>query len=503
MGVCNEQGGTLEPETGHMMMKDRKGGSPRSRRTPLSHRRQLSKRKDMMFVVGGWTQEDPSCLVEQFCPEYNEWRLQHAMVNNRGKVAVGTLDGMIYTVGGEDHIRCYSSVESWLCAHFPQTATPYLSCSQLTRYNPDTDSWSTDCSTLEQPRSGVCLVEMDDTCTPLEDTMASLLLILYDPRMNTWSKQAAMLGRRSGGVAAVLQGQLYVMGGNDGVMALNSVGGWTQEDPSCLVEQFCPEYNEWRAAARMVNNRGKVAVGTLDGMIYTVGGEDHIRCYSSVESWLCAHFPQTATPYLSCSQLTRYNPDTDSWSIDVAPLSSPRSGVCLVEMDGYLYAIGGHDGIAAINTVERYDPRMNTWSKQAAMLGRRSGGVAAVLQGQLYVMGGNDGVMALNSVERYNPVDGTWSICAHMLSPRENAGCTVYLGHIYVSGGRDELNLELCGVERFDPDNMRWTPVKRMRSKRDNMSLVVFNGALTAVGGSDGVTNLKTIEVYCHVTNTW
>lgn len=31
-----------------------------------------------------------------------------------------------------------------------------------------------------------------------------------------------MLGRRSGGVAAVLQGQLYVMGGNDGVMALNS-----------------------------------------------------------------------------------------------------------------------------------------------------------------------------------------------------------------------------------------------------------------------------------------
>lgn len=50
----------------------------------------------------------------------------------------------------------------------------------------------------------------------------------------------------------------------------------------------------------------------------------------------------------------RYNPDTDSWSTDVAPLSSPRSGVCLVAMDGYLYAIGGHDGIAAINTVERY-----------------------------------------------------------------------------------------------------------------------------------------------------
>lgn len=62
-----------------------------------------------------------------------------------------------------------------------------------------------------------------------------------------------------------------------------AVGGWTREDPSCLVEQFCPEYNEWRTAARMISSRGSVAVGTLDGEVYTVGGEDNVRCYSSVE----------------------------------------------------------------------------------------------------------------------------------------------------------------------------------------------------------------------------
>ncbi|XP_062237453.1 kelch-like protein diablo [Platichthys flesus] len=267
---------------------------------------------------------------------------------------------------------------------------------------------------------------------------------------------------------------------SDNVMFM--VGGWTQEDPSCLVEQFCPEYNEWRSAARMVNSRGSVAVCSLEGKIYAVGGEDKIRCHSSVE---------------------RYSPDTDSWSTDVAPLSSPRSGVCLVAMDGYLFAIGGHDGITAMSTVERFDPEMNAWSKQAPMLSRRARAAAAVLDGHLYVIGGNDGDMALSSVERYSPVDGTWSICAHMRSPRENAGCTVYLGHIYVSGGRDELSLELCAAERFDSDAMTWSPVKCMRSKRDSMSLVVFNGSLLAVGGSDGVTNLKTIEVYSHETNTW
>nr|XP_020453919.1 kelch-like protein 20 [Monopterus albus] len=227
------------------------------------------------------------------------------------------------------------------------------------------------------------------------------------------------------------------------------VGGWTQDDPSCLVEQFCPEYNEWRTTARMVNNRGTVAMATLDGMIYTAGGEDDIQCYSSVE---------------------RYNPNTGRWSTHVAPLSSPRSGVCLVAMDEYLYAIGGHDSTTVFNTVERYDPKMNTWSKQALMLTSRTRAVAAVLDGHLYVIGGSDGDTALSSVERYNPVDGTWSICAHMLSPRQNAGCAVYLGHIYVAGGKDELNLEVCAAERFDPDTMRWTPIKHMRSKRDNVS---------------------------------
>ncbi|CDQ98340.1 unnamed protein product, partial [Oncorhynchus mykiss] len=37
----------------------------------------------------------------------------------------------------------------------------------------------------------------------------------------------------------------------------------------------------------------------------------------------------------------------------------------------------------------------------------------------------------------------------------------------------------------------------------EDMSLVVFNGSLLAVGGSDGITNLKTIEVYNHDSNTW
>lgn len=48
----------------------------------------------------------------------------------------------------------------------------------------------------------------------------------------------------------------------------------------------------------------------------------------------------------------------------------------------------------------RYDPKMNSWSKQAPMLTRRTRATATVLDGHLYVIGGNDGDTAINSGER-------------------------------------------------------------------------------------------------------
>lgn len=83
----------------------------------------------------------------------------------------------------------------------------------------------------------------------------------------------------------------------------------------------------------------------------------HFNIYVSVRQFYSSCYRQ-ASDVLSLSlhalHCFRYDPDTDSWSTDVAPLSGPRSGVCLVAMDGYLYAVGGHDGITATNTVERW-----------------------------------------------------------------------------------------------------------------------------------------------------
>ncbi len=52
-------------------------------------------------------------------------------------------------------------------------------------------------------------------------------------------------------------------------------------------------------------------------------------------------------------------------------MGTRRSCVGVAILDGLLYAIGGYDGGACVDTAERYDPLTNQWSAIAAMNARR------------------------------------------------------------------------------------------------------------------------------------
>lgn len=47
----------------------------------------------------------------------------------------------------------------------------------------------------------------------------------------------------------------------------------------------------------------------------------------------------------------------------MAPTTSCRTSVGVAVLDGFLYAVGGQDGVQCLNHVERYDPKENKWSK--------------------------------------------------------------------------------------------------------------------------------------------
>ncbi|KAL7981696.1 hypothetical protein Chor_010891, partial [Crotalus horridus] len=57
-----------------------------------------------------------------------------------------------------------------------------------------------------------------------------------------------------------------------------------------------------------------------------------------------------------------YDPKTDMWTA-VASMSISRDAVGVCLLGDKLYAVGGYDGQAYLNTVESYDPQINEWTQ--------------------------------------------------------------------------------------------------------------------------------------------
>lgn len=68
-----------------------------------------------------------------------------------------------------------------------------------------------------------------------------------------------------------------------------------------------------------------------------------------------------------------------------------RSAGGVAALGKFVYALGGHDGLSIFDSVERYDPQSNTWTKVTPMLNRRCRLGVAALNGNLYACGGYDG----------------------------------------------------------------------------------------------------------------
>jgi len=75
---------------------------------------------------------------------------------------------------------------------------------------------------------------------------------------------------------------------------------------------------------------------------------------------------------LSCVNLKRWDPKTDSWSY-VASMTSKRQSPQAAELGGKLYVIGGQNEGDFNPTMECYDPMTNCWSFKASLISKRPG----------------------------------------------------------------------------------------------------------------------------------
>src|SRR6266498_657763 len=187
--------------------------------------------------------------------------------------------------------------------------------------------------------------------------------------------------------------------------------------------------------AVMPTPRSDLAAGTVNGVIYAIGGSGTVEAF---------------------------DPATNTWTTK-APMPTPRFGFAVAAANGMIYAVGGtiveNRGDRLTGTVEAYDPMTNTWTSKAPMpTPRQSLGVAQV-NGVLYAIGGSGEIGNVEGTEAYDPVTNSWTTRAPMPWPRWRLAVAQVNGLIYAIGGRvwgGGRESDVGYVERYNPVTDTW-----------------------------------------------
>ncbi|XP_063813049.1 kelch-like protein 35 [Pseudophryne corroboree] len=220
----------------------------------------------------------------------------------------------------------------------------------------------------------------------------------YDPKGGQWTAISAVPGyTKSEPAVCTLKDNIYMSGGH-----INSHHVW----------MLNVHVNNWVMIGLLNTGRWRHGMVTLKGQIYCVGGFDGLKRLSMVErynaftnAWspvapmLEAVSSAAAVSYMdkiyviggavddyrSTDKVQCYDPEENSWMyLSPAPFCKDR--ISAVELDGTIYIVGG-----LMSTVFSYSPITDTWCKAATLPGPLESCGVTVCGGKIYIMGGRDG----------------------------------------------------------------------------------------------------------------
>jgi len=185
----------------------------------------------------------------------------------------------------------------------------------------------------------------------------------YDPVTDTWTTLASMATARAGAVAAVVDSNIFVIGGR-----LSASGPCNGGPYLATVEKYDVDTNTWSAVASLPSPRSDLAAVAHGGKVFVFGG--------------C-----TGTGAVT-SEVDMYDPATDTWTTGLAPMLTARASLVAGHSGQRVYAIGGWDGVSSSNANEVYNIAGDSWSATTAMSTARLEAGTHSHGGRVYVVGG-------------------------------------------------------------------------------------------------------------------
>ncbi|XP_069615502.1 kelch-like protein 35 [Ranitomeya imitator] len=224
---------------------------------------------------------------------------------------------------------------------------PYTEC-----YHPKSGQWTTLPSIPGYTKSEFAATTLKNNIYVSGGHINISDVWMFSTQLNSWLKVASLNKGRWRHKMAVLKGEIYSVGGFDGLKRLSSV------------ERYNAFKNSWSSMTPMLEAVTSAAVVSCMNKLYVIGG--------AVED--CGN-----TDKVQC-----YDPETDTWTYKT---SAPFSQRCIngVELDGLIYVVGG-----LLSKIFSYNPKTDAWNEVASLPGALESCGVTVCGGKMYILGGRD-----------------------------------------------------------------------------------------------------------------
>lgn len=275
-----------------------------------------------------------------------------------------------------------------------------------------------------------------------------------------WIARAAMPTSRSSFGYTVIGDRLYV------------VGGAGESGESARVDIYDPARDAWSEGPALPYARESVAAASVGETLCVFGG---LAKRKFIDETACL------------------DTKSGSWKT-MKPLSSPRSLLGAVTMNGRIWTIGGRDdGHIPTKTVESFDPIANEWRAETSLPEQREGAAPVVVNGSLLVAGGfytdeRAGDLYFDEVLELDVSRGEWTSRAHLTEPAVAlAGAAVGPKHALFVGGYVDTTSTPFLPRAEGVDVNAWTPVTiaPMPAGRGGLGVAVVADRIFAFGGSE------------------
>jgi N-acetylneuraminic acid mutarotase len=276
----------------------------------------------------------------------NTWMTRRSLMPWRMQMAAGTINGIVYVVGGRD--RSGNAL------------------SRVDAYRVATNTWS-QVASLPSARAN------PDGATMINGKLyvsggtnraggATRTLFVYDPGMDRWTRKADIPAPSCGGDQGMIGGMLYVY-----------TGCYASDNAGAVFFRYNPKNDTWMRRAAPPNDHKDGAGAVVNGRFHLVSGFQPgcgaTRCDA-------LH-----------SELDVYNPATNSW-MTRQPIPRSTSGASAAMLNGKLHVTAGTSFGEPSDLHRVYDPASNTWMMRARLPSQHSHGAAAMAGGRLFYVAG-------------------------------------------------------------------------------------------------------------------